>query len=93
MLRVRQGDLDSAERLQREAVEILTEALGPDHPKTATGLQRLGETLGQAGRTDEAERLLRRALSILEDGLPPDHPQVAEVRDSLSAVVAESSSR
>ncbi|HVJ52651.1 MAG TPA: tetratricopeptide repeat protein [Aliidongia sp.] len=47
-----------------EAVEMLEQTLGPDHPRTASTLQLLSTLALKLGDFDEAEALLRRALAI-----------------------------
>jgi tetratricopeptide (TPR) repeat protein len=78
---------DGAERLFRRALAIHENALGPDHPGTATSLNNLAEILESKGDYDGAEPLLRKALAIDENALGPDQPGTAESLNSLAALL------
>ena len=72
--------------IYREAVGILEESLGKDHPAVATALDQTALLLRIRGNYPEAETLGRRALAILEAKLGPDHPAVATTLNNLSDV-------
>ena len=79
-----QGRYAEAEPLCRRALAICEQALGPDHPDTATSLNNLAELLQAQGRYAEAEPLYRRALAIREQALGPDHPDTATSLNNLA---------
>jgi len=83
------GDLDAAERVQREAVEIFTVKLGPNHFNTAAGLHNLGAIRLKQKRYAEAELYLRQALTAKEHVLQPESLSIALTLDNL-AVALES---
>ena len=58
-----QGDLQTAERETRLALELHTAAGGAAHPDTAADRGQLGAILSELGRHEEAERELRRRRS------------------------------
>ena len=53
---------DEAERNLRQAVELLSQAAGPEHPSTADARARLGEMLFNIGHREDAAVLLNDAL-------------------------------
>ncbi|MBD2115165.1 MULTISPECIES: tetratricopeptide repeat protein [Cyanophyceae] len=67
-----------------EALAINEQALGPDHPDTATSLNNLAMLYRSQGRYGEAEPLLQRALAINEQALGPDHPSTATSLNNLA---------
>jgi len=72
--------------IYREAVGVLEQALGTDHPAVATALNETSELLRVRGIYPEAESLCRRALEIREQKLGPDHPDVATTLNNLTEV-------
>jgi CHAT domain-containing protein/Tfp pilus assembly protein PilF len=80
---MRMGDDEAAERLQRQALEILEHAVNPNDPAVAQVLNNLGGILLDAGKTEQAEPLLERALEVREGAYGPDSPLVARVLNNL----------
>lgn len=58
----RQGKLDEAEALLREALAGRPAQLGPAHADTLASTAALGKLLWKMGRNEEAEPLCRAAL-------------------------------
>jgi tetratricopeptide (TPR) repeat protein len=58
--------------------------LGPDHPKTATGLNNLAEFYRRLEKYEQAEPLFKRALAIREKTVGPDHFETATVLNNLA---------
>ena len=50
--------------ISRRALEIYEKALGPDHPRVATGLKNLAALYHETNQGREAERLEKRAVRI-----------------------------
>ncbi|MBV8234437.1 MAG: tetratricopeptide repeat protein [Acidimicrobiia bacterium] len=73
-----------AEPLLRRALALREQALGPDHPDTATCLHNLAALYDAQGRYAEAEPLRRRALAVHERALGPDHPATATSLNGLA---------
>jgi tetratricopeptide (TPR) repeat protein len=71
------GDLEEAEPFYRRALEIIEEALGPDHPDVALSLNNLALLYRDNGDYAAAGELLNRAQAILVAALGPNHPNVA----------------
>ena len=63
---------------------IREEALGPEHPGTATSLNNLALLYAAEGRYAGAEPLNQRALAIWEKTLGPAHPDVALSLNNLA---------
>lgn len=78
-----------AEPLYRRALEIIENALGPEHPNLAAFLNNLANLYSAQSRHSEAATLLRRALRIAEKALGPEHPNVATGLTSYAAVLRE----
>jgi tetratricopeptide (TPR) repeat protein len=66
------GDYTKAEPLLQRALKIREEALGPDHPNTATSLNNLAGLHSDMGDYAKAEPLYQRALKISEKALGPN---------------------
>ena len=63
--------------LLRDALAIREDALGPEHPDTATALNNLANLFRDQGDYAEARPLLECALAILEKARGPWHPDTA----------------
>ena len=57
-------DFQSAERYQRQAIEIFQASVSRNYPDHAVALATLGYILTQRGKYAEAEQLLTEALQI-----------------------------
>jgi eukaryotic-like serine/threonine-protein kinase len=66
----------------REAVQVLTKAVGQDHPSTAIAESRLGEMYYRSGRPAEAEPLLVAALASQQLS-PQGRSDASETRKTL----------
>ena len=84
------GDLETAERETRRALEMRTESHGPGHPDTAGDRGQLGGILSELGRHEEAERELRRTAEDFAAAFGPDHFEVAIAHTSLGAALHRS---
>ena len=58
------GDLETAEGLCRESLEVWKGVYGEDHANVGGTLHRLGETLHARGKDEEAEQAYRGAIAI-----------------------------
>jgi tetratricopeptide (TPR) repeat protein len=61
----RQGKLDLAEHMSREASARITRTLGPESPDLGVPLMGLGSALRREGKLAEAEPTLQHALAVL----------------------------
>ena len=77
------GDPQAALSLS-DAVDLLDEALGPDHPSTLTSRNSLAHAYWSAGRVDEAVPLFERTLADRERVLGADHPRTLASRGNLA---------
>ena len=77
------GDPQAALSLS-DAVDLLDETLGPDHPDTLTARDNLAHAYEFAGRLGEAIRLFERTLADRERVLGPDHPDTLTSRNNLA---------
>src|SRR5436190_22984831 len=57
------GRLDEAERLQRSALTIFEQKLGPDSKEASTATTKLADVLWAKGNKVSAANLFRRAIS------------------------------
>lgn len=83
------GEYSAAEALQKCALAIREEALGPDHLDVANTLNRLANVYGQQGRNGEAEALLVRAVAIHENAIGSDHLDVANTLNGLANIYGQ----
>lgn len=81
------GDLVTAERETRRALELHTESHGPAHPDTAGDRGQLAAILSELGRHEEAERELRRTAEDFAAAYGPDHVEVAIAHTALGAAL------
>ena len=68
------GDLDAAEPLMYEALEVRRSALGNRHPHTLNSINNLGVLMRAKGDLAAAEPLLREALEGRRATLSIGHP-------------------
>jgi len=78
-------DIPGAAALLRQAVELQTSTLGPEHPDLATTLNNLALMLERLGHVKEAGKCYRRAHAIAAAALGPDDPVVQVSRANLDA--------
>jgi tetratricopeptide (TPR) repeat protein len=81
-----QGDYRAAQLLYERVLQIREQALGPDHPATASSLHNLALLLAEQGDYAVAGPLYKRALLIREQALGPDHPDTAISRQGMAAI-------
>jgi tetratricopeptide (TPR) repeat protein/tRNA A-37 threonylcarbamoyl transferase component Bud32 len=82
--RIDAGQLDEAEALLRESLELRVRALGPHHPDVAVVLHNLGRVALERLDAEAALEHFRRGLAIRERSLGPHHPAVAETLGGLA---------
>ena len=76
-LMARRGDLEEAEQLYRQALEIKRLATGTESVEMAAGLNNLGAVLIRRGRPGDALPLLHQALNIRRRVRGSPHPETA----------------
>jgi hypothetical protein len=74
----------AARPLLERALATCEEALGAEHPITATSLNNLAVLLQDQGDFAGARPLFERALAIWEKALGPDHPDANRARANLA---------
>ncbi len=74
LLKRRLGDLDAAEALMRESLQLSLRIHDEEHPIVAGSMQLLGRTLAERGNTAEAGPLLQRSETVLKQVYGADHP-------------------
>ena len=67
-----------------DAVDLLNETLGPDHPDTLTSRNNLANAYQSAGRLNQAIDLFEQAVADRERVLGPDHPDTLASRNNLA---------
>lgn len=80
------GENRAAIDLDRRVLALLSDALGPDHPKVSIVINNFAMHLDEAGDYDQARDLLDRSLSIKERTYGRDHPSVAMALANLGMV-------
>jgi hypothetical protein len=68
----------------RDALVIHEKVLGPEHPDTASSLNKLAVLHFDQGDFAGARPLCERALEIREKVLGPEHPDTASSLNSLA---------
>ncbi|KAL4780809.1 hypothetical protein BJX76DRAFT_34859 [Aspergillus varians] len=79
----------AAEAMHRQALELRTKVLGPEHPNTLTSLSQLSFVLAGQGKFHEAEAMHRQALEIHTKVLGPEHPNTLTSLSQLGLVLAD----
>jgi tetratricopeptide (TPR) repeat protein len=82
----KQGRYAEAIPIAKNIQAILEKALGPDHPRVATGLNNLAVLYVSLGDYIQAEPLYQRALAIYEKAFGPDHLRVATGLNNLAVL-------
>ena len=72
------GRLEQAEKLDRQAIALKEESLGPEHPDVAISLDGLGAILTELGRPAEGIKFTERAIAILSKHADPTDPVLAD---------------
>ena len=67
-----------------DAVHLLNETLGPDHPTTLASRNNLANAYRSAGRLEQAIPLFERTLEDRERVLKPNHPDILASRNDLA---------
>jgi TolA-binding protein len=78
------GRLEEAEKLLRESVDIYTEALGPEHWRTANARVYLGLVLANRDKKAEAAKAMQAGYRDLSQSLGPDHWRVKGALDLMT---------
>jgi hypothetical protein len=82
------GDLAGLVTDFQDAVNGLTDTVGPDHPLTLAAIHNLANAAAEAGDLDAALLLGRRALAGFRSRLDPDHPHSRTCEANVAAVEA-----
>ncbi|KAG8823119.1 hypothetical protein FRC17_009403 [Serendipita sp. 399] len=83
------GQLEEAEKLDREVLELSIEILGPKHPDTVTAMGNLALTLHYRGQLEEAEKLDREVLELRIEILGQKHPDTVRVMGNLALTLGD----
>jgi Tfp pilus assembly protein PilF len=76
-------------RLITEAVSILEDTMGEDHPRVAISATILAHGLRAKGDFSRAEQNFRRAMAIDERAYGPKHPQTLSDVGTLAEFLRE----
>ena len=68
----------------KDAIDMLTDALGPDHPHTLTARSNLAVAYKQAGHVSTAIDMFEDVLTDRTRLLGPDHPHTLTTRSNLA---------
>ncbi|MEO1017551.1 MAG: tetratricopeptide repeat protein [Pseudomonadota bacterium] len=68
------NQLESAELLYEEALQLLQSGLGPNHPDVAKALNNLAMIYAAQGHSDRALLMIERAVQVSTDAVGTDHP-------------------
>ena len=78
------GGYDQAERLYRQALDIIKPTLGEQHPAYATGLNNLAALCEVVGDFAQAERLFRQTLELRKQSLGEEDSDYATTLNNLA---------
>ena len=91
LLNWRQGRLDEAEPLSREAYDVGLQLLGPDHPDVLAYEMNLANLFRARGRYKEAEPLYERNLAAKQRVLGAEHPATVDTMGNFANFLQETS--
>ncbi len=80
------GEFDAAEQALREALAMLDDEVGPDHPGGLRALNVLGVVQSRRGQQTAALATFTRAHRVLEALHGPDHPFVGQALGNIALV-------
>lgn len=83
MLLTKQGKLEEAAALYKEAVTLATANAPANYLPTAIFRNNYGECLTKLGRYEEAQVELTQSMATLEAALKPGHPRLAKAKARL----------
>jgi tetratricopeptide (TPR) repeat protein len=89
VVRFLEGNYEEARRLFLEAVAMIEQRLGPEHPMLARILNNMASVENRAGHREEAGKRIRRALDIAEKRLGPEHPAYAALLANYAAFLRQ----
>jgi len=81
------GELEEAERIQREVLEEQRRLLGAHNPDVLLGMNNLAMIVGRRGNVIEMEALLHEALKLREETSGIEHPQTTVVAFNLAQML------
>jgi hypothetical protein len=81
------GELEEAERIQREILEEERRVLGVHNPFVLLGMNNLAVIVGQRNNVVEQESLLREALKLREEISGVEHPETTVVAFNLAIML------
>jgi len=79
-----QGNYTEAIPLAEEALDLLRQVWGENHPKLGGYLHNLGELHRKQGDDDRAETYYQEALKLIENNWGRSHPETAKTLNSLA---------
>lgn len=80
------GNARQAEPLAKQALAIVENVVGPDHPMTGVRLSDLARLYQDMGQYARAEPLYVQALAIVEKSYGPEHPDTGASLDYLAGL-------
>ncbi|KAG8829158.1 hypothetical protein FRC18_009510 [Serendipita sp. 400] len=81
------GELEEAERIQRDVLASRVEILGPRHPDAVKAMSNLAYTLHSRGQLEEAEKMQREVLALRIEILGPRHPDTLLAMNDLATTL------
>ncbi|MBF0438522.1 MAG: CHAT domain-containing protein [Magnetococcales bacterium] len=85
------GDLETAIRQGKQAVNLARDNLGAQHSATFMSERELGIYYTLSGKLAEAEPLLRQAATSAKTALGPDHPETLAATKALAELLENQS--
>lgn len=82
------GDLAGAEVLVREALDIMRQTAGPEHPSTVKYTTNLAQLLVQEGKLQDSEELFRQAIPLTEKAFGASSADTAAVYENYAGLLA-----
>ncbi len=89
---VKQVKYTEAERLSREAVNLLRDGMGESHPRHAIALRQLGIIQSELKKFSEAESSLQKAIAIFEKRQPVDSVALGSTLEGYEELLRKVSS-
>ncbi|KAG8791635.1 hypothetical protein FRC16_000346 [Serendipita sp. 398] len=80
------GQLEDAEKMEREVLALRREILGPRHPTTLLSMASLAITLKDNDQLEEAENMMQEVVTLQREILGPRHRDTVSAQKELSLI-------
>ena len=81
------GKYAEAEQAHRQALRLMEQVLGAEHPSTLSSMNNLAEALREQGKYAKAEQAHRQTLRLTEQVLGAEHPSTLDSMNNIALLL------